>query len=73
MKNFNKEPKIIAIADSYEEFETTYYDITDMEGGLKDFYECDEDMDIIFESYNDYEKDMLKRGARIINIIKYVI
>lgn len=74
LKMNNKEQKIVAIVDENECFVTTYYDITDMTGELKDYYQWAEDgEDVSFESYGAYESDLLKRGAKRINVIEHKI
>lgn len=58
------EQLIVGIVDENEEFETTYYDITNMSGELKDFYGNAEQEP--FKSYEDYVNDMTDRGAEAI-------
>lgn len=67
------ERKIVAIVDEDGEFEPQYYDITNMKGELKDYYSKDENGNLVFNSFDEYEEDMLERGAVPIKIIKHFV
>lgn len=69
----NMDRKIVAIIDQNGDFSPQYYDITNMKGELREYYECDEDGNPIFQSYDEYEADMIERGAVHIHVIEHEI
>ena len=69
-----EERVIVAIVDRNGDFDTQYYDITNMEGELKDFYQYDENgEDLSFNGFDEYEDDMIERGAIPIKVIEHKI
>lgn len=69
-----RQQEIVSIVDSNNYFpQRYYYDVTNMEGKIKDFHSQDDDGNNLFDSYDDYEEDLINRGAIPIQITEYEI
>lgn len=59
--------RIVQVVDSDTNQVYGVYDITGMKGEMKEFYSGE------FENYDEYENDMVQRGATVINVEEFKV